>query len=714
MRLTSLESPILQPRFAKSVPDADAGASQYKGFSFFGSSSPPSDPPRQEEEARAEPDAKDGFTLNFENSPVSNVAKVVLGDIMGVGYVIDSRAQGTITLSSGRPIAKRDMLFVLENALRANNLAMLREGAGYRIAPIGDGGVGPLDRSGGASAAEPGYGLTVIPLQYVSGATLTKLLEGFAARPGAIRTDPSGKILLIVGTGSERQIRARHGAQLRRRLAARAIGRDVSRAQQRRPSRSSRNSRRSWTPANSGLGHGMVKFQGDRAAERDPGRRREAGIACGPPLAGLRGWTSRNAASAGVKVYKVRYGDAKQIAQLLSEIFVHGAPGGSADSATNQIAPSSGGGHADDDRASDGRQTDQSVGRQTAAPAASSAERGDDSRSAGIPTAAAEQRLRSRRPGRGGRRMLPGVRITADTANNSLLIYANARKLQVIERTLNQLDRPRLQVAIDVTIAEVTLERSTELRRAVLSLEQAAVSSISAASIHRPSPTILPPTRVTARTAAASTCRRQHRDAARHHQRPARADRRENPLQSVAGRRRQRQATLEVGDQVPVSTGSATVLSANNAVVNTVDYKNTGIILHVLPRVNPDENVLLDIEQEISSVPRQQPREPDADDLRAQGQEFDFGHKRADGHARRPRSSDTQNQFALGHTGPRPVAHGRRRLRQRPANRRRAPSSSFSSDRRSSATAPTPRRSPSSFARRCEAARSTPSACRRR
>ena len=60
---------------------------------------------------------------------------------------------------------------------------------------------------------------------------------------------------------------------------------------------------------------------------------------------------------------------------------------------------------------------------------------------------------------------------------------------------------------------------------------------------------------------------------------------------------------LEVGDQVPISTGSATVLSANNAVVNTVDYKNTGIILRVQPRGNSNGNVLLDIEQEISSVP---------------------------------------------------------------------------------------------------------------
>ena len=63
-------------------------------------------------------------------------------------------------------------------------------------------------------------------------------------------------------------------------------------------------------------------------------------------------------------------------------------------------------------------------------------------------------------------------------------------------------------------------------------------------------------------------------------------------------------ASLEVGDQVPVSTGSATVLSANNAVVNTVDYKNTGIILHVQPHVNSNGSVLLDIDQEISSVPQ--------------------------------------------------------------------------------------------------------------
>ena len=52
-----------------------------------------------------------------------------------------------------------------------------------------------LDAEAGG-VAEPGYGLSVIPVKYVSGATLSRLMEGFAARPGAIRTDPSGRLLV--------------------------------------------------------------------------------------------------------------------------------------------------------------------------------------------------------------------------------------------------------------------------------------------------------------------------------------------------------------------------------------------------------------------------------------------------------------------------------------------------------------------------------------
>ena len=44
------------------------------------------------------------------------------------------------------------------------------------------------------------------------------------------------------------------------------------------------------------------------------------------------------------------------------------------------------------------------------------------------------------------------------------------------------------------------------------------------------------------------------------------------------------------------------MLTTSNTVVNTIDYRNTGIILRVSPRINVNGNVRLDVEQEISNV----------------------------------------------------------------------------------------------------------------
>src|SRR5262245_54050258 len=54
-----------------------------------------------------------GFDLNFENTPIVTVAKVVLGDILNTGYVVDPRVQGTVSLVSVRPVPKSDIIFVL-------------------------------------------------------------------------------------------------------------------------------------------------------------------------------------------------------------------------------------------------------------------------------------------------------------------------------------------------------------------------------------------------------------------------------------------------------------------------------------------------------------------------------------------------------------------------------------------------------------------------
>ena len=62
-------------------------------------------------------------------------------------------------------------------------------------------------------------------------------------------------------------------------------------------------------------------------------------------------------------------------------------------------------------------------------------------------------------------------------------------------------------------------------------------------------------------------------------------------------------AILQIGDQVPITTQSAaSVLGAGAPVINSVSYRDTGVILTITPRINESGRVLLEIEQEVSTV----------------------------------------------------------------------------------------------------------------
>jgi len=88
----------------------------------------------------------EGYDLNFENVPVAILARVILGDILGLNYTINPRVQGTVTLASGRPVPKSDLLFLLENALRLSNIALVRDVSGYRLMPVSEAvGTGQVD-----------------------------------------------------------------------------------------------------------------------------------------------------------------------------------------------------------------------------------------------------------------------------------------------------------------------------------------------------------------------------------------------------------------------------------------------------------------------------------------------------------------------------------------------------------------------------------------
>jgi general secretion pathway protein D len=62
-------------------------------------------------------------------------------------------------------------------------------------------------------------------------------------------------------------------------------------------------------------------------------------------------------------------------------------------------------------------------------------------------------------------------------------------------------------------------------------------------------------------------------------------------------------ATLQVGDQVPTVNQTSQSTSAPGApLVQTTEYRDTGIILKIKPRINGPDSVMVDFSQEVSSV----------------------------------------------------------------------------------------------------------------
>jgi len=616
----------LLPRFPQQSNSGDQIGGPSARPQVYGGVVVPAIEPRPQPTASAE--GGEGYELNFENTPIASVAKVVLGDILGLGFIVDPRVQGTISLSSGRPIPRADLLFVLENALRLSGVVLVRDPTGYRLVPLGDAvGGGNLDSA--AARAEPGYGISVVPLQNVAAGTLIKLLDSFATKPGTVRADVTRNMLLIQGSGAERRTAIETVLSFDVDwMRGQSVG--IFPVQYSNPEPVIAELEKILDSGEGGLSQGVVKFQvvarqnAILVVSRKPEQLRQAGI-------WIKRLDSADMTRTGVHVYRVQYGEARQLARVLNEAFVGGGGSGSFDTPASQVGPGldaatttstqrtgtggqsgggtggfgsrSGGGGGGDARGFGGG-SQSTLGTATATAAASGA-------------TANQLDVRVSTGGGGqGQAVLEGVRITADTATNSLLVYASTEKYRIIEQTLRQLDQPQLQVAIDATVAEVTLNENLSYGvQFFIQSKNLGMAPDKGSALNVPSSPPGAPASVVNGVAGAFLNRafpgfnlligseaNPHMILdALHGVTTVKVL--SNPSLVVINNQL---ATLTVGDEIPVSTGTGNVLNSatgtSNTIINSIDYRNTGIILRVVPRVSINGSVRLDIEQEISQV----------------------------------------------------------------------------------------------------------------
>ncbi len=539
------------------------------------------------------------ITLMFQDAPIEEVAATILGDLLGRAYVVDERVKGTVSLKTGRPLAKDALIPVMENILKANN-ALLAENEGiFQILSASEGlssVVTPsyeLDR-------QKGYQIIVVPLRYISATEMKNVLRSLQGENAMIQTDSGRNILLVSGTQAE----------LKNMLETVEIF-DVDQFKGMSTAifrLSSSSAKKVIEELNSIFGFSGEEGQADilRFVEIE---RLNAILAITPQhhyLNTVSQWVDRldrvdNTIARSLHVYFVQNLRAGYLAQILSELF-------DADVSTKQghdpaaLAPGLSG----------GLSQSSGIGNSDSGFISGDA----DGISAGVPTGASASLPGSLSPnaerfasadlfsgGNNGSGNNSAIKIIADEENNALVVKATNEEYKDIEDAIKRLDISPLQVLLEATIVEVELtgdleygtqwffrnnniDGNTGIGRLGDGVGGTDAGLIGAVTNGGFSYSLVDSGGVVRAVLSAL----------------AQDDKMQvlsSPSLMVLDNHT---ASINVGDQVPVRTSESTNTGTSDLVTSTIQFVETGVTLQVAPRVSQNGTVVMDIYQNIRTA----------------------------------------------------------------------------------------------------------------
>ncbi len=528
--------------------------------------------------------------FNFEGESLHAVIKVILGDMLGQNYVIAPAVQGTVTYATPKPVSPAQALSVLQMILGWNNATMIYSDGRYSIVPadqaLATGVVTP--RTGSPQNAR-GFESRVVPLHYISATEMEKLLKPYA-RPNAIVSVDTGRNLIsVAGTRAELESYL-HTIQIFDVdwMASMSVG--VFPLQSSKAGKVVTDLEKVFGEQSKSPVAGMFRFmplEGPNAV---------LVITSQPDyLDNIQQWIERiDGAGQGVSLhsYELKYITAKDIAQRLGEVFGGGSRGGGyGEGGGASLFPGLQGGVI----SSDGGGKDGGYDGGGINPGGGSAggNSGGGLGSGGLS-------LDARQSGGGGSVTLEvgsdKVAVSSIEESNTLLVRATGAAWRSILDVIEKLDVLPMQVHIEAQVVQVDL--TGDLSYGVNWFFERAVTdnglptavgrdtwSTLAGSIK---PNGLSWTFLGANAAAVISALDQVTDV-RLLQTP-----------SIMVRNNQ-EATLNVGDRIPVTTVSINPVLGNNNTTSSVQYIDTGTILKVRPRVTKDGTVFIELVQEVSA-----------------------------------------------------------------------------------------------------------------
>jgi len=577
------------------------GSGRFIGEAPAGATKPSGDP------------REDGVTLNLVNVPAPQAAKTILGDILAVKYTVDPGIEGRVTIQTPKPIARAAVVDLFQAALRANNAALVNSNGTYKIVGLEHAAVGaPLRIDGEPDRERIGSGVHMVQLKFVAASEIRRILEPMAPKGAILSSDNARNTITLSGASADigglMEAIAVFDVDVMKGMSFALVPVRTS-----QPSAIADELRTIFASEREGPMAGMVQFL--------PNRRLGAILIVSPQqkyLQRAESWVRRlDAQAEGSEkqfyTYSVQNRRAQELVEVLQAMLSKETRGSSAPSrnvapqyreASVQSRPSTSssatGGAGGAGMAMTGIGASGGVGGAGGGGMGAGGSGGGNRinasfgalRQGGGPSGSAGEGGATAQIGGDDATGEPRVKIAADEAKNAILIEATPADYRRVMRVVGTLDVLPNQVLIEATIAEISL--NDELKFGLRSFLKTGKSTYTFSdAVDGALTSVYPGFSYAMKAANVATTLNALNEVTD-------IDVISSPTLTVMDNKT---AVLQIGDQVPITTQSAvSVLSTGAPVVNSVAYRDTGVILAITPRINESGRVLLDIEQEVSTV----------------------------------------------------------------------------------------------------------------
>ena len=568
------KQPVDTARAIPGQPSKKLPAAEKRSVEAMPASKPQPTPPalRPADKPRGKKVAADRgpkVVLNFDNADLYAVISTI-GELLGINYIVGPNVAGKVTINTAGGLYKKDLFPIFLKILEVNGLTAIKEGNLYKIVQIKDSPRMPLDLrlSAGGEEVPPmdKIVIQIIPLKFISTGEITTLITPFMSKGGTIVSDANSNTLIVIDKW------------LNILKALRLIGTfDVNIFDK---------VKYRFYPLEYLDAEEMVAFLTDFTSYYEKATNVFVKFIALTRMNTLlvittaphifekveeilhRVDVAAEESQTRIHIYFVKNGKAKGLASLLGKVF--------------------------NTKSSSKDKTSKAGGAATIAGNPFSAARVKEKKAEKAAEVKAKETPRKISPAAKGEPSGSGtltaeIKITSDEIRNALIIEAIPSDYRIIEDILRRIDVLPRQVLIEATIAEVTHDSSIELgmewalgKGAAAGGTGSFLATIGSAGLKY---SIGVTDKWYAELNALATKGLVNIISSPH----------------VLASDNQ-EAKIDVSREIPVASGQTTVSANTTLSETTIEYRDTGVILSVIPHINERGLVTMDISQEVSDL----------------------------------------------------------------------------------------------------------------